>query len=231
VQTTASSRGVDIRTHLLDIAEQLFAQHGYVATSTRMICRAANITLGNLHYHFRSKEALYEEVFQRRGKPLVEERMRLLAQAKEAVRGKPVPVRELIRCFVRPFLLAAREPGGAAFVQLHCRLSSEPAELALSVRSKMYDDSTRVYVQAFRESLPDIPEDVLYWRIHFMIGAYMYTLMRSGRLEFISNGQCSAEDVDEALAQIVPFLEAGLLAPLPEASSTTQRGKPKGSTG
>ena len=215
VRPESELRPADARSHLLDVAEELFAQHGYVATSTRMIARAANMNLGNLHYYFKSKEGLYEEVFQRRGRPLVAQRMHLLAQAREACGAAPVPVRELIRCFVQPFLFAAQEPGGGAFVQLHCRLSSEPAELALLVRSKVYDSSTRAYVQVFRDSLPELPEQVLYWRIHFMIGAYTYTLVRSGRLEFISGGRCNAEDLDAALTQILPFLEAGFQSATP----------------
>jgi len=209
----AAPRDVDTRVHLLDVAEELFAQHGYVATSTRMIARASNINLGNVHYYFKSKEALYEEVFQRRGRPLVAQRLQLLADATTASGDQPVPVRELIRCFVLPLLLSAKAPGGAAFAQLHCRLSSEPMELALAVRSRVYDSSTREFVHAFRKSLVHLPEDVLYWRIHFMIGAYLYTLVRSGRLEFISGGRCRSEDVDEALSQILPFLEAGFLSP------------------
>jgi hypothetical protein len=46
-----------------------------------------------------------------------------------------------------------------------------------------------------------------------MIGAYTYTLMRSGRLEFISGGLCQSDQLEEAFDQILPFLEAGLKAP------------------
>lgn len=215
VRSAVQARNIDARQHLLDVAEQLFAQHGYVATSTRMIARDANMNLGNVHYYFKSKESLYEEVFQRRGRPLVAQRLKLLAQARAEAGEAPVPVRKLIQCFVQPFLFAAKEPGGGAFVQLHCRLTSEPAELALLVRSKVYDESTRAYVEAFRASLPGLAASVLYWRIHFMIGAYTYTLARSGRLEFISAGECSALDLDAALAQILPFLEAGFLSAQP----------------
>jgi hypothetical protein len=48
-----------------------------------------------------------------------------------------------------------------------------------------------------------------------MIGAYNYTLMRSGRLEFISGGACTSTDLDSAVRQLLPFLEAGLTAPVP----------------
>lgn len=51
------------RTHLLETACKLFAEHGYDAVSTRMIAEAANVNLGGIHYHFGSKESLYIEAF------------------------------------------------------------------------------------------------------------------------------------------------------------------------
>lgn len=48
---------------LVASATQLFAQHGFQATSVRAIIQAANTNLGAITYHFGSKEALYEAVF------------------------------------------------------------------------------------------------------------------------------------------------------------------------
>lgn len=205
----------DARDALLTVAETVFADHGFVAASTRMIARAAQVNLGNLHYYFGNKEGLYLEVFRRRGVPLVEERMRQLARLQAAAGGKPLDIEALLKAFVQPFLFAGSQPDGEAFSQLHCRLATEPRALALKVRSVIYDDSTQAYVRAFSAALPHIPDTVLYWRLHFVIGAYTYTLMRSGRLEFISGGQCQSSDVDTAFAQMMPFLVAGLTAPPP----------------
>ncbi len=77
----ASERTDDARTHLLDVAEELFAQHGFNATSTRMVATIAKINLGSLQYYFNSKEALYLEVVRRSGVPLVAERLRRLEEA------------------------------------------------------------------------------------------------------------------------------------------------------
>ncbi len=122
---------------------------------------------------------------------------------------------ELVRCYVQPFLMTSLRKFPQSYTQLHCRLASEPEGLALLVRSKVYDESTRIFVQAFRKTLSHLPEEVLYWRLHFLMGAYTYTFAKSGRLEFISGGKCDSTDVDGALTQILPFLEAGLTAPCP----------------
>ena len=203
------------RDRLLDVAEELFAQHGFNATSTRMVATVAKVNLGSVHYYFNSKEALYLEVFRRRGVPIVAARLRLLDEAQAKAKGKPIPVRELLRCFVQPFLETSLRLAPPAFAQLHCRLPAEPVELAMLVRGSIYNDSTRTFVRAFARTLSHLPDEVLYWRLHFVIGAYNYTLTPSGRLEFISEGKCKGTDLDTAFKQILPFLEAGLTAPIP----------------
>lgn len=48
---------------ILENAGRLFAEHGYEATSTRMISDACGILPSLIHYHFGSKMNLYTEVF------------------------------------------------------------------------------------------------------------------------------------------------------------------------
>jgi AcrR family transcriptional regulator len=43
-------------------AERLFAEDGYVGTSTSAIARAAGVTDGALFHHFKSKKMLFEEI-------------------------------------------------------------------------------------------------------------------------------------------------------------------------
>jgi AcrR family transcriptional regulator len=56
----------DTRERILDVAERLFMENGYEATSMRMITGAAEVNLAAVNYHFGSKEALLREVFRRR---------------------------------------------------------------------------------------------------------------------------------------------------------------------
>ena len=55
----------DTRSDLIDAACQLFAQYGYSDVTTRMISELAGVTHSSIHYHFKSKEAIYKEVFLR----------------------------------------------------------------------------------------------------------------------------------------------------------------------
>lgn len=54
----------DAKQRLLDAALEVFAEQGFAAASTREICRRAEANSAAIHYHFRSKEALYREVIE-----------------------------------------------------------------------------------------------------------------------------------------------------------------------
>jgi TetR/AcrR family transcriptional regulator len=50
------------RGRILRAAIQLFAEHGYDATSTRAVAEAAGVNLAMIHYYFGSKAQLYDRV-------------------------------------------------------------------------------------------------------------------------------------------------------------------------
>ena len=50
---------------LLDVAQELFTEHGYAATSLDAIVAGARVTKGALYHHFAGKQALFEAVFER----------------------------------------------------------------------------------------------------------------------------------------------------------------------
>jgi hypothetical protein len=55
-----SSAGQETRQRILVAARALFAQHGYAGTSVRMIARSLRITDPAIHYHFPTKQHLYD---------------------------------------------------------------------------------------------------------------------------------------------------------------------------
>lgn len=57
-QAPASER----RAAILDIAAEIFAQKGFVATTVREIADAAGILSGSLYHHFDSKETMVDEI-------------------------------------------------------------------------------------------------------------------------------------------------------------------------
>ena len=53
------------RDALVDVAERLFVEHGYAATSLDAIVGGAEVTKGALYHHFSGKQAVFEAAFAR----------------------------------------------------------------------------------------------------------------------------------------------------------------------
>jgi AcrR family transcriptional regulator len=53
------------RRALVDVAEELFTEHGYAGTSLDAIVAGADVTKGALYHHYSGKQALFEAVFER----------------------------------------------------------------------------------------------------------------------------------------------------------------------
>ncbi|WP_144404599.1 TetR/AcrR family transcriptional regulator [Belnapia sp. F-4-1] len=195
------------------MAQALFAEHGYAAASTRAITQAAGVNLAQLHYHFGAKRELFKAAYRRGAEQVTEARRRALAEARAEFGEMPVPLEALVRSFVTPFMLNGQTPEGRATMRMHARLHTEPDDISKEVLSTVYDETTLAYLAEFQRILPDIPHETLCWRLYFMMGAYRYTLLRTGRLEAMSGGACNSGDFERAVAEILPFLCAGLSAP------------------
>ncbi|MEM9731490.1 MAG: helix-turn-helix domain-containing protein, partial [Myxococcota bacterium] len=56
------------RDDILDAAERLFAARGFDGVSTATIAREAGVSQSQIHYHFDTKQRLWDKVFARRFK-------------------------------------------------------------------------------------------------------------------------------------------------------------------
>lgn len=70
--TGALNKGQRTANRILDVAEALFAQHGYGATSLRDIAAQAGLQQPGLYKHFTGKEDLYRQVYERALKPMTD---------------------------------------------------------------------------------------------------------------------------------------------------------------
>jgi len=200
---------------ILDVAEELFGRVGYGGATTRAIASRARVNVGQLHYYFESKRAIFEAVVARHGKEVTERRRQLLLEAEARYPRRIVPLEVLVDALVRPLLMAEPRAGGRrTSMQMHARLFTDPDDTASMVRADIYDETNALYVAAIRRALPKIPAKTLYWRYYFMMGAYVWTLLQPGRLEAISRGSCDPADMEAAIREIVPFVCAGLAAPV-----------------
>ncbi|TVT51480.1 MAG: TetR/AcrR family transcriptional regulator, partial [Sedimenticola thiotaurini] len=169
---------VDTKDKILDVAEQIFAEKGYSATSMRTITSRANVNLAAVNYHFGSKVQLYQAVFQRRVAPMNKQRIEMLNQLEQKADGKPLALEAILRAFIEPALRASLNPkqGGTNFIQLLGRTHAEPGPEVHDFLPLLYEKVKDRYRTALAKTLPDLSQEELSWRVHFVIGTIAFTL-------------------------------------------------------
>ena len=207
------------RDNILRAAEATFAEHGYSGTSLRQIVARANVTQALIRYYFGSKDALFKEVFLRRGREIASARLEGLAALPAAA-----TLEQVVATYLRPALEMRRTREGRAFIRLQARMHTEPLRFAESLRREVYDDAVRRYVAAIRKAAPHLSARTAYWRMVLIIGAYLYAHSDAHRLEELSQGKFDSDDVDEMLQQITAFVVGGLMA-RDSAASRKSKGK------
>ena len=96
------------RRALVDVAERLFTEHGYAATSLDAVVAGAEVTKGALYHHYSGKQALFEAVFEK-----VESAG--AAQVQSALTGDGDPW-ERAMAGLRAFLDVVRQPSYSRIV-------------------------------------------------------------------------------------------------------------------
>ncbi len=199
---------------ILDTAERLFAERGYSATSLRAIIAAADVNLASVHYHFHSKEALLEAVFLRRALPANQERLQLLEFCEREAGDGPPELSKVIEAFVMPAFWAAKDParGGPLFRKLVGRLYAE-GDVMPNMISKHFVPLLARFATVLARALPDLPQEELYWRVHFAMGAIALALRGTGDWDVFQGALQDNGDTELMLRRLVAFLEAAFRAP------------------
>ena len=196
---------------IIDIAERLFGEQGYESTSLRHVIFEAGVNLAAVHYHFGSKEELLDAVVLRGATPLNEERIALLDRYEKESAPNPVPVEKVLRAILWPtFRMKGRNP---QFVKLMGRLHGEGLMPAMVKRH--FQPLVERFMGALRRSLPNLPEEELFWRVQFMFGA-MAQVLRGPHL-IPTGGFVESDDAEAMAERLVGFVAAGFHSPVTAA--------------
>lgn len=185
---------------ILDAAELLFAQQGFSGTTLRQVADHLAVNPAMTAYYFKNKENLFREVFLRRGLEVASRRMERLV---ELERGTGYETRDLVRAFLEPSAVLMASVQGRAFLRLHARLHMEPEAFSFELRREVYDESTRAYVRAFCDILPDQDEAEVYQKMSLMVGAYLYAFSDTNRLKELAMTEAATENLLETTVAFV----------------------------
>lgn len=213
---TGSGRGdsrPDTKELILDAAEKLFAEKSYASVSLRELTALAGVNLAAVNYHFGSKDALLIAVFRRGAVALNKERARLLREAEERAAGGTPPLREIVAALVVPSIrYSFTSTRLALYNQFVAFARGDGPPEAREMLDKDVGHLQR-FVLPLARALPHLPQQEIYWRLHFVMGVQhsLYTDMK--RLETLSGGLCQLDNLEAVAGRVVDFVIAGLEAP------------------
>lgn len=210
------SRSAYTRAQILHTATRLFVRKGPDGTLLREITAAAGVNLSAVHYHFGSKEGLIQAVYQQQLANLNRERLALLEQFETQANGDPIKPCQIVKAFFLPLLQYAslHHTGHKVFIPLLNRAGASPQELLHRLITNDEAGTIERFRTALRRALPGMPEQEILWRWLFMLGATSCAMNDMEGPLLALNGSYQPSDKDHVSKRLIPFLTAGLQAPL-----------------
>jgi AcrR family transcriptional regulator len=211
VRRTKAKQREESLEQILDAAEYLFSRHGFYGVTLRDVAHRVGIHTTLLHYYFKDKHHLFEAVFKRRASGTRDRRMAALERY-ESEAGACPTVEGALHAFLDTDLDLYIEGGEpwmnyAAF----CARVSHSSEGAAMLVAH-FDPVVLKLISILRRALPECSDEDIFWGYHFVTGALMNTLARTGRIDRLSGGICRSDDFPAVKKRLAKFMAAGFLA-------------------
>jgi AcrR family transcriptional regulator len=208
---TKAEQRAEMMEQILDAAEYLFSRHGMHGVSLKAVAKRVGVHHTLLNYYFEDKKKLFDAVSGRRAGVTVERRMKALDEYDAATKGKPT-VEGALHAFLDTDLdlYIQGDEGWANYGALGA-LMSNSAEGGAELMNKHFDPVVLRLIELLRKALPDCPDEDLFWGYHFVTGALMLTLGRTGRIDRLSGGLCRSDDFAAVKQRMASFMAAGFI--------------------
>jgi AcrR family transcriptional regulator len=193
-------RSGETRVRILEAAERLFERRGPELTSVRSITAEAGVNVAAVHYHFGSRRGLFHEMAQRRFAAIRSEQLSRLEALER--RGKP-QVEEILRVLVEPTLDAFdRDPVLRGLIGW---VGTEP-EIVGAVEPELWGPAVPRFQLSLARALPALTPEEISTRFAFAASIIMkVVLSRRGVLDARTPEGTGADE-------IVAFTAAGMRA-------------------
>jgi AcrR family transcriptional regulator len=205
---------------ILDAAEYLFSKHGLYGVTLRDVGQRVGVHTSLLHYYFDDKRALFEAVFARRAGVTSGRRMESLNRYDVEAAGRPT-VEGALHAFLDPDfdLYIEGGEGWMNFAAFGAQVANTPEGAAMMDRH--FDPVVLRLIGILKQALPDTRDEDIFWGYHFVTGALMLTLGRTGRIDRLSGGICKSDDFPAVKARMAKFMAGGFLAFCDERAAKT----------
>lgn len=207
-----AERRAEMMDQILDTAELLFAKHGFYGVTLKDVAQQIGVHHTLINYYFEDKKKLFEAVFARRAVVTSERRMKVLDDYDSRSGHKPT-VEGALRAFLDTDLDLYIEGGEGwrNYGALGAQVASTP-DWGAAMMDQHFDPVVLRLIGLLKKALPDCAEEDIFWGYHFVTGALMLTLARTGRIDKLSGGLCRSEDYGAVKERMATFMAAGFEA-------------------
>ena len=211
-RVTKAAQRAEMTEQILDIAEELFSKHGLYGVTLKDVAKRVGVHHTLMNYYFRDKKKLFDEVFARRAVVTSTRRMRALEEYDAATQGKPT-IEGALHTFLDTDLDLYIEGGKPwkNYGALASQVANTP-QWGAELMDKHFDPVVLRLIGLLKRALPDCAEEDILWGYHFVSGALLLTLARTGRIDKLSNGLCKSDDFAAVKKRMAKFMAAGFLA-------------------
>lgn len=199
----------DVRNTILDAAERVFALLGFAGATTRAIADEAKVNLGLIHYHFNSKEGLFEQVIARGSERVNAHRRELLA----GVLGQPggAMLERILEALMRPMIEMSYAQGaaGQSYSRIIVQISTGTDERSVQLTARYFNDIAREFIGALDRHVPGLGRENAVWTYMNAISVGQLMMARTGRVADLSEGRWDETDAEAVVTRTVSYLAAG----------------------
>jgi AcrR family transcriptional regulator len=209
---------------LLRAAETLYVEHGYEATSLRMIAGLAQANPALVSYYFGSKEALMRELMISCLNRLNQERLYLLAACEQPNGNSAMAAQAVLGALIIP-VLRMREDSieERTRIQLLLRAYGDSSPVIRGYLKESHRSISTRFFKAFKRALPGLPPRELGTRLRFGLKA-LAGVMAGANLAELACAICMGEPVSESLVitRLLVFVTPILVTPFRDPKRDSQ---------
>ena len=197
---------------ILDAAEELFSKHGLYGVTLKDVAQRVGVHNSLMHYYYADKKELFDAVVARRAPITTDRRMAALDAYEAGLVGEPTVAGALHAYLDTDLDLYGRgDEGWRNYGALGAQMSNT-SEWGAELMDTHFDRVVLRLIGLLKRALPDCAEVDLFWSYHFVTGALMLTLGRTGRIDKLSGGLCRSDDFAAVKARMADFMAAGFIA-------------------
>jgi AcrR family transcriptional regulator len=211
-RSVKAQQRAEMTEQILNAAEYLFSKHGLHGVTLKDVAARVGVHHTLLNYYFSDKRALFDAVFARRAVVTSDRRMKAMDEYERECGGKPT-VEGALHVFLDTDLDLYIEGGEGwkNYASLTAQVANTP-EWGADMMDNHFDPVVLRLIDLLKKALPDADVKDILWGYHFVTGALMLTLARTGRIDKLSGGLCHSDDFQAVKSRMATFMAAGICA-------------------